>query len=166
MNPSPRTHIYRLLIALVIMGVVFIGIRALAIPESWDSKRWYRGDALKDLQQLPLRFGGNESCQDSACHEPTQRHPARIKALAGGKHRVLSCEVCHGPLSDHVRDGKKLGKARIMPTNELCMNCHQQLISRPQQFAQFSETLIYHKLLGVRETTICRGCHDPHEPIK
>ena len=164
MNPSPFAHIYRLLLVLAVMGAAFVGIRALAIPDSWDAERSYRRDALKELQQLPMRFGGNESCQDSECHEPTKRHQAKLEAVSKGRHQGVACEVCHGHLSKHARNGEKVDDAEMTAANELCQSCHQELISRPEQFAQFSETLLYHELLEVKQITPCRACHDPHEP--
>ncbi len=164
MNPSPRAHIYRLLLVLFVIGAVFIGIRALAIPDSWDNQRWYRKEALAQLQSLPMQFGGNHSCKESECHEPPKRHQAKLDAVTNGNHNGMACEVCHGPLARHAKDGEKIDDAEMTAANELCLSCHRQLISRPEQFAQFSETLLYHELLDVRKITPCRACHDPHEP--
>ncbi|MEN8131974.1 MAG: hypothetical protein ABFS45_17685 [Pseudomonadota bacterium] len=166
MNPSPRAHIYRLFFALIVFVAAFLGIRALAIPDSWDSERWYRTDSLGELQSLPLRYGGNESCETAGCHNPEEaaRHDKKLAALALGPHRELACEVCHGPVADHVKDGKKVNEAQVTVANKLCLSCHKKLIGRPEQFAQFSETLLYHELLKVRERSLCRACHDPHEP--
>ena len=101
MSPSPRTHIYRMGVLLVLGVVGFAVIRTLAVPESWDSERWYRVDAEEELKELPLRYGGNESCTGSACHEGHQpkTHEPRQVALADGQHSGLACEVCHGPAS-------------------------------------------------------------------
>lgn len=164
MTPSPRTHIYRLLIALVVLIGVFIGIRALAIPDSWDSKRWFRQDSLNDVAQLPLRFAGNGSCGGAGCHEKSMRHLEKMAALATGQHQGLACEVCHGPLSDHVKDGEKIAPAKVNVANTLCLSCHAKLMGRPQNFAQFSDTQLPHKLLNVHEISLCRACHDPHRP--
>ena len=166
MSPSPRAHIYRLLIALAVLGVVFLGIRALAIPASWDNERWFRKDSLGDIKQLPMKYGGNESCETVGCHdkEQTARHEEKLSSLAYGKHQELACEVCHGPVSAHVKDGEKANDAQITVANKLCLSCHDALTSRPEQFAQFSETQLYHELLNVKKRSLCRACHDPHEP--
>ena len=164
MNPSPRAHIYRLLLAVGILIGVFLGIRALAIPDSWDSDGWYRRDSLTDLQQLPQHFAGNGSCGGAGCHEKSMRHLEKMAALATGQHQGLACEVCHGPLSDHVKDGEKVAPAKVNVANDLCLSCHAPLLGRPQQFAQFSETQLPHKLLNVREISLCRACHDSHKP--
>jgi hypothetical protein len=166
MNPSPRAHIYRLLIALVIFVAAFIGIRALAIPDSWDSERWFRQDSLNDIKQLPQHYGGNESCGTAGCHSPEQaaEHEKKLASLSTGKHQGLACEVCHGPFAAHVEDGKKVNNATVTVSNELCLSCHRQLMSRPDHFAQFSDDQLRHKLLNVRDISLCRACHDPHEP--
>lgn len=166
MNPSPRAHVYRLLILLVIGIAGFAVVKKLAVPESWDYERWYRLGAEEDLKQQPLRFGGNESCAGSICHVDSrpQTHQVRFDALGRGNHKGLSCEACHGPLGDHVQDGKPVGRMPMNSNSDLCMSCHQKLVTRPQQFAQFSEDLLYHALLGVTEISACRSCHDPHDP--
>lgn len=166
MNPSPRAHIYRMLIALAVLGIVFLGIKALAIPESWDEERWFRRDSLKDIAQLRLHYGGNEACQTAGCHDSEQaaRHAEKLSTLASGMHQGLACEVCHGPVSEHVKDGQKIKDARVEVATQLCMSCHQKLTGRPQQFAQFSETEIHHELLNVKARAVCRACHDPHDP--
>ena len=166
MNPSPRAHIYRLLAALAVLGVVFLGIKALAIPDSWDEKRWFRKDSLEDIARLPLHYGGNESCQSAGCHDPKQaaRHEEKLATLASGSHQGLACEVCHGPASAHFKDGQKINDAQVKVATQICMSCHKALTGRPEQFAQFSETQIHHSLLNVKARSVCRACHDPHDP--
>ncbi len=166
MSASPRAHIYRLILVLVLVAVGFLVVQGFAIPTSWDSQNWYRKDALTELQELPLRFGGNESCASGNCHDGAKpvRHQIRIDTLSNGTHQGLACEGCHGPLSDHVQGGRKVNIARLDFTNDLCLRCHQELVSRPQDFAHFSETFLYHQLLDVKITKPCRACHDPHEP--
>lgn len=164
MNPSPRTHIYRLLFALAILIGAFIGIRALAIPESWDSAHWFRRDSLIDIQHLPRHFAGNAFCGGSGCHKKSMRHLEKMALLETGRHQGLACEVCHGPMSDHAKDGEKIAPAKITVANSLCLSCHARLTGRPQQFPQFDETSVAHKLLNVKKIAICRACHDPHKP--
>ncbi len=166
MNPSPRTHIYRMGVLLVLGIIGFAVIRTLAVPASWDSENWYRLDAEEELKELPMRYGGNESCTNSACHEGHQSktHEPRQVALADGQHSGLACEVCHGPLTNHVKDGETVGHALINGNNDLCLSCHENLVTRPEQIAQFKETLLYHALLGVNELSACRSCHNPHDP--
>lgn len=166
MNPSPRAHVYRLIAVLALAAVAFIAVRTLVVPDSWDTEAWYRRDAVEELKQQPMRFGGNESCTGSACHEDDRprNHQYRYDSVARGRHQGLACESCHGPLSEHVVSDKTIAHAKINANNDLCLACHQRLVSRPEEFAQFSTTLLYHGLLNVTNVSPCRACHDPHEP--
>lgn len=166
MNPSPRTHIYRLLLLLVVLAGAFLGVRSLAIPSSWVSNGWYRGDALTELAQLPIQYGGSESCTQSACHggKPPPTHQFNHEMLMSGTHKGLACESCHGPLSAHVQDGQKVADAPRESSTELCLNCHRPLLSRPADHAIFSEGFDMHARLQVDETKPCRMCHNAHWP--
>jgi hypothetical protein len=83
-NPSPRTHLYRLGIVLIVGFVGFVGIVALAAPASWNYEiaNWYRTDALEELKAQPMVYGGieeissskrNEACQ--SCHKEVIASP-------------------------------------------------------------------------------------------
>jgi len=167
MNVSPRSHIYRLLVLLVIVVVGFVAIRSIAIPASWDSEKFYRVDSLEDLKLQPMRLGGNEACAGSGCHDEPQKvakHKARFNTHAKGSHSGLACENCHGPLSDHVSDNKRIASAGINRDNTLCLGCHGPLISRPKDFSQFNPENSGHWYFDVEITKHCHDCHDPHEP--
>jgi predicted CXXCH cytochrome family protein len=166
MNVSPRTHIYRLAVVLVVIAAGFAALRSLAIPDSWDNEKFYRVDSLDDLKLQPLRMGGNEACAGSGCHEEQRmaRHKERLDALAKGNHSGLACETCHGPLSDHVSGGRRAASALINRENTLCLGCHGPLLSRPKNFPQFNAENTGHWYFDVEITTPCRDCHDPHEP--
>jgi len=64
---SPKSHLYRLGIVLVVFFTGFVVIRSYAVPASWNYNAWYRGDHQEDMKKLPLFYGGNESCK--SCHE-------------------------------------------------------------------------------------------------
>lgn len=166
MNVSPWSHIYRLVVLLVIIVIGFLGVRSLAIPSSWDNEKFYRVDSLEDLKLQPLRIGGNDSCTGSSCHDQKKlaKHKQQFNALAKGNHNGLACENCHGPLSEHVSDGKNIASARINRENDLCLGCHGPRISRPKAFSQFNDEKTGHWYFDVEITKPCRECHDPHEP--
>jgi hypothetical protein len=159
-NPSPKAHLYRLGILLVLFVIGFLLVKAWATPDSWDYVNWYRTDALIEAQQQPLIFGGNESCQ--ACHQPA------LKKLNKFSHRTLSCESCHGALADHVRLEKKVADAKVDKSRWQCQNCHFEQINRPRGFPQFSKqgeigkSIRKHRDLD--EETPCLKCHDAHDP--
>ena len=167
MSPSPRSHVYRLLLLLALALAGFVGILQVAVPVSWDSEHWYRADAAVELRELPMRYGGNASCQTSSCHDDQrpQDHQADSDKLARGPHRGLSCESCHGNLALHVAGGAKTQAAQVAKENSQCLNCHRALAGRPEGFPRFKEDLQEHQLLQVNAVTdACSSCHDPHEP--
>lgn len=166
MKVSPRSHLYRLIVVLVIIAAGFAAVRSFAIPDSWDTEKFYRVDSLDELALQPLRIGGNEACAGSGCHEEQRvaKHKERFDALAKGNHAGLACENCHGPLSDHISDGRRVASAVINRENTLCLGCHGRLLSRPKDFPQFNAENTGHWYFDVETTTPCQDCHDPHEP--
>jgi predicted CXXCH cytochrome family protein len=166
MNISPRSHIYRLIVLLVIVVVGFVAVRGLAIPSSWDSENFYRLDSLDELKLQPMQIGGNESCGGASCHdqERVAKHKTQLATVGKGSHKGLACENCHGPLSAHVSDDKKIASAVIDRENKLCLNCHGKLLSRPKNFPQFDTEKTGHWYFDVEITKPCLDCHSPHNP--
>lgn len=160
--PSRFSHLWRLVLVLVVFFIVAVSVGLWATPASWNYELdyWFRRDALVDIEQLPLIYGGNESCV--TCHE------AASKKLASQPHKGLSCESCHGPLADHVEADKRVAAAQVDRSRWQCENCHAEQINRPRGFPQFSETgeigkdVEKHKDLD--DETPCLKCHDAHNP--
>ncbi len=162
---SPRSHIYRLVLVLLLVLVGFLGVKRLATPQGWDYEAWFRRDALPQLQQQPALFGGNASCVDSSCHEPSPSHEAKRSMLRQAVHDGLACEGCHGPVGAHVQDGRKLAEARVDRDNDLCLRCHRAMLGRAQKVAQFDRSNNkMHEMMAQDQTTRCGNCHDPHAP--
>jgi len=159
-DPSPKAHLYRLGIILVVFVVAFLAAKEWATPDSWDYDVWYRADSLKDIEAQPLAYGGNKSCKE--CHKETYR------LIKKKRHRALSCESCHGALADHVRDNKKIAPAKVDKTRWQCSNCHQEQINRPKGFPQFSKDgkigKFVRKHQDLDETIPCLKCHEAHDP--
>lgn len=152
---TASTHLYRLGALFIVFIIVFIAIRQFATPSSWNYEVWYRGEALTEIGNLPLRYGGNDSCQ--TCHADTVKQVKRLK------HKTLSCEGCHGPLANHVRDEEEVTDARVINRSRWqCLNCHDALISKPPGFPQFSLEVEKHSTLIAGE--VCLKCHDAHDP--
>jgi len=161
MPSSPRSHLYRLIVLLVIVITGFLWVKRQFVPESWDTQHWYRRGALKDLKHLPISYGGNASCT-SGCHDaPKTDHVAIASALASSVHAHLSCEFCHGPLhaGEHT-----MAAAQIPRDSRLCLRCHDAIAARPARVGLFSETVMAHQSLGVKRDSNCVRCHDPHAP--
>lgn len=154
-NPSSRSHLYRLGVVLGAAVILFLVIKALATPASWNYESWYRGEALTDMASQPLAHGGNESCLE--CHQDT------VKKVKKFRHKRLSCESCHGALADHVQGGEKIAAANVVTESRWqCLNCHGELASKPKSYPQF--TMAVDKHAELEEETVCLKCHDAHDP--
>lgn len=165
MSPSPRSHIYRLILVFVVALTGFILLKGLAVPKSWDADAWYRRDSLPLLQSERALYGGNESCGSAGCHEkPEKDHEEKHEWLADDEHKGLACESCHGPLRNHVVEGRKVADADIVEDSSLCLRCHGPTVARPETLAQFDESTGRHKRKGITKASLCLDCHDPHEP--
>lgn len=160
-SPSSRSHLYRLGAVLILGFAGFLVVKALATPASWNFEDWYREDSLKDIASLSMVYGGNESCK--TCHADEHQEIQEFQ------HKSLSCESCHGPLADHVRNGKKTAAAKVDDgSNWQCMNCHENLITRKlvnnrTDFPLFRvDRVPEHE--EVAKGLLCLSCHNPHDP--
>ena len=153
-DPSPKTHLYRLGILLVGLVAVFLVVKEVATPASWNYDVWYRGDSLSDITSEPLSYGENASCKE--CHKKVNRQ------LRKRKHKGVACEACHGTLADHAEDGKKTADAIVDKSRWQCENCHLYQINRPKGFPQFPSDVEKHKT--IKEGEVCLKCHEAHDP--
>ncbi|MEM7145056.1 MAG: hypothetical protein AAF591_07950 [Verrucomicrobiota bacterium] len=135
-TPSPRAHIYRLAFILLVGGATFVFVRGAMVPDTWNQKRAFREAALPEIAAKPMKYGGVASCAE--CHEDEDEiHELAYEDLAEGPHSGIACETCHGPLSEHVKDGKKFADATTNFSRLACLTCHSNLISTPPQFPMF-----------------------------
>ena len=151
--PSPSAHLIRLAMVLVAGFIIFVGLKIWQTPDTWNFEVWYRGGTLEDMKKLPRIHGGNESCK--SCHAD------EYEDATSYKHKTLNCEGCHGELSKHIKDDKKIGDAKGKD-NWVCLNCHEERISRPKDHKQFPGKVKRHQ--GIKAGTFCVKCHDPHDP--
>lgn len=158
--PSRHSHLLRLGFLLAVALIVFVVARTMARPPSWNDVAWYRADSLVDMKNLPMTYGGNESCQ--TCHKE------ETAALAGPGHWKLSCESCHGPLINHVKNNEKIGDAIVINESaSQCLNCHAEQISKPNDFPQYRYQHGERKARGQKSQRggkFCLDCHKPHSP--
>ena len=107
-----------------------------------------------------ITYGTNESCRE--CHSEL------LELKEGSKHDRLSCEICHAPISEHIKDGKKIAD---MPTHKgesqikLCLKCHQKTIGRPKKMPQI-DVKEHLEERGVKSTHTCDQCHTVHAPLE
>lgn len=154
-------HIWRAVFLLIGAVIVAVVARHFMIPRSFGDKGFYRYDSLGEHRSKPPIHGAVDAC--GACHQPA------FDAKKTGKHVSVSCEVCHGPLSDHVKDNAKIAKAPVDKSYTLCLRCHEKLKARPETFPQVEPTehLIAEGAIATGEPIpeeACIACHDVHSP--
>jgi hypothetical protein len=147
-------HVFRVLFVLLLAIVAVVLGRTLLVPKTYGMYGPYRFDNVKEQANArPPLHGGARSCAE--CHDE------RAKKVAGGAHRAVSCEVCHGPLGLHVKDGNVVAEMRVDRSFTLCARCHRKIDGRPEKFPQV--VLQQHVPTGL-EGKVCLECHDPHSP--
>jgi hypothetical protein len=155
-------HIWRAVILLAAAVVFVVSGRHFLVPESFGKMGHFRNDSIGEYMNKPVRHGNDESCRK--CHQD------KDAAHGKGKHAAVRCENCHGPVTLHADQDKKIADAQVVRSWELCAFCHQPLKSRPKDFPQldFREHLIS-KDIPVKDTIppkVCFLCHDPHDPLQ
>ena len=99
------------------------------LPDSWGQFGYYRGAYVDQEAHKQMKYGTNQSCIE--CHSEVN------ELKSHSSHQRLSCEMCHAPVSEHIKEGKKFAD---MPTRqgepqiELCLSCHQKTVGRPEKF--------------------------------
>ncbi len=158
---KPYSHIVRIL--LILIGVVVVGVaaRTIFLPDSFGKYGHYRPTAVEDEINRPLRNGTNASCL--VCH------PYIREMHMEGIHKTVSCEFCHGPVADHVQDGKviaKLPKKQGDEIKTLCLRCHNQIIrARPKESIKMISMPQHLEQQHVRIDHNCNQCHNVHAPL-
>jgi len=151
-------HVFRVLFVLLLALVAFVLGRTLLVPKSYGVYGPYRFDNVAEQASArPPLHGGAASCAD--CHDE------RFKKVAAGSHRNVSCEICHGPLGRHVKDGDVVAKMAVDRSFTLCARCHRKIEGRPEKFPQVVlEQHVHQQGPSKLEGKVCLECHDPHSP--
>jgi hypothetical protein len=163
MNPeSPLTHtkhVFRAAILLLAVLVAMVLGRSLFVPKTWGEFGRYRGAAVTDFRQKPIRHGGDESC--AMCHDE------EYAEHAAGAHASVQCELCHGPVAAHVNleEGEVLAEMPVRRSRELCELCHRRLAARPDEFPQIDVREHVTGNGGELTDDACFACHQPHSPL-
>lgn len=131
--------------------LVFLLARALFIPEGFGVLGHYRVGALADNSKRAPVFAGRKACGECHTDEPA--------LLAGGPHKGVGCEACHGALGVHAQAPDKLKPARP-DAEKLCAVCHLPNVAKPAGFPQVDPKE------HADGSGACGGCHDPHSPDK
>jgi uncharacterized protein with PIN domain len=147
-------HVFRVALVVVLALVVFMLTRGLLVPKSYGMYGPYRHDNV--AEQMNARkpaFGGAQACADC--------HVEQSKKRAAGRHKTVNCEVCHGPLRQHVKEDGSIDPMPVDRSFTLCTRCHRKLVTRP---ASFPQVVPEQHVNGPLEGKICLECHDPHSP--
>lgn len=140
-------QITRLLVVTAVILVSYFTARLFLVPESFGKYGWYRAEALQAHRKLPVKFAGALACAE--CHDDI------LAAKAGGGHKNISCESCHGPQFQHVENPENV-PAKIENQN-FCLRCHEQNASRPPALPQI-------QINDHFEGQTCLECHIGHTP--
>ncbi len=142
----------------VLVGVVLVGVglRGLAVPETFGQFGHFRGAAATEARVKTPRHLGKDACKK--CHEK------ELTLHDKDMHAAVQCETCHGAGSAHVADPKKVHLVKPN-TKQDCLVCHQAMAARPGRFPQI-QWRDHFKFAGVDDEKIeCVKCHSPHEPL-
>jgi hypothetical protein len=147
-------HVFRIVLVLVVVITAVLLGRGFMVPKSYGTFGPYRADNVAEqMKARPPAHQGAASC--------TPCHKEKAQAHAGGGHKAVSCEVCHGPLLRHVADGKVTGPMPIDKAYTLCARCHRRIQGRPEKFPQ---VILEQHVTGKVEGSVCIDCHNPHSP--
>ena len=140
-------HLLRLAALFVVGGLVFLVARAALVPKDFGEYGHYRGGALAEIRSKTPVYAGQAACRE--CHDDVfeTRQPSR--------HKVLSCEACHGPLAVHATGDEAVQPPKIDST-ALCSRCHAANTGKPK----------WYPTVVVKEHSDdpCVSCHKPHDP--
>jgi len=140
-------HLIRLALLLVLAIVAFLGLRQLVIPANFGQYGHFRPASLEEVRSLPIRHAGRAACEQ--CHTDV------VETKQAGKHVIVACEACHGPLAKHAEDPTI--KPVLPNTAVLCARCHEFNSARPKGFPQV-------KTQEHAGGEPCKTCHQPHKP--
>lgn len=156
-----NSHLIKLIIAMVVVGVGGFFARQLFLPDSMGQYGHYRGADIEDQKNIAVRLQTNESCFQ--CHKPIR------KIHKAGIHNTVSCEICHGPYGSHIKDGEKIGTLpvkRDQEINQLCLRCHNKVIqARPRESIKMIGLPEHLEKINVRLDHACNQCHMVHDPL-
>ena len=141
-------------LALALGGVVLVvGLASLVVVLPWvyDEYGYHPAENARSWAALTPQYADSALCQ--RCHA-TQHTPWQA-----GRHGVVACESCHGPLAEHAATAPETAPSGSIaieaPPKGLCALCHEQGPGRPLGFPVVDLTLHY-------AGAPCLGCHDPH----
>ena len=141
-------HLFRLAAIFVGGLLVFAVARAELVPEDFGRFGHYRASAVDEARELPIVHAGQKACAE--CHVDV------VEARVNARHKMLSCETCHGPLAKHAA-GADDAKVTIPEVTQLCIRCHATKTGKPPRYPRVD---VQDHAGGEK----CVPCHKPHNP--
>ncbi len=139
----------RLILAFALFLSIFLIIRHSLLPKTFGQYGFYRGAALNEIAQSPLKYAGQKACLE--CHQDIEDLKQQ------DVHSDISCETCHGPGQRHSENGDTT-LLEMYVSRESCGICHSKN-SAKQKNAIFQVDLKQHNI-----NKKCIECHNPHRP--
>jgi uncharacterized CHY-type Zn-finger protein len=140
-------HLFRFAGLFVLAFLIFLVVRHYVVPKSFGQYGHYRGAAIGEIAQRPVKFAGHETCE--SCHTDV------VEKKTTGKHAHVNCEACHGALAQHAGDPSI--KPTLPDTAVLCARCHTASAAKPKSFPQVDPA-------EHSQGMSCETCHQPHSP--
>jgi hypothetical protein len=138
----------RIIVLFVVLAGVLFFVRQFILPPEMKDPDLQKASATEREAAKEVKYAGAEIC--AGCHE--KQHDVK----AGGYHRDLSCESCHGAAQKHVEN-----PAEVKPSSprkrDYCSFCHTYNSSRPSGFPQINPNTH-------NPRKPCITCHNPHNP--
>lgn len=151
-------HIFRLGLLLIFVIAATVIVLRLFVPESFGKYGNYRADNLKEQMAIPVVWEGSKNDACIECHKQNT-----FKKMAS-RHKNVPCMNCHGPITEHVKDNKRIAAMTISKSWKNCARCHQKLAARAHVVPQV-DVVEHLKDNGVTiEENVCIQCHNPHAP--
>ena len=116
----PR-HIVRLVLLMVGFAVLAYGAKQFFTADSFYEYGHYRGKSVAEIASEKPKYKGTTYC--------TSCHAQQVAEWSNGIHnrpdigKVVKCEVCHGPGSQHIKDNKSY-KMKFLTASADCVSCH------------------------------------------
>ena len=173
-------HLFRFLGLFVLAFIIFLVVRHFVVPKSFGQYGHYRGAAIGEIAQRPVKFAGHEACENTHADEAAKK--------MAGKHAHVSCEACHGALAQRLpaaaappaslydrlltfaglsmpsepqillhADDPTTVKPVLPDTAVLCARCHTASAAKPKGFPQVDPA-------EHSQGLPCQSCHQPHSP--
>ena len=149
LRPKMPPQVARLVLLTVAIVASYFTARHFLVPASFGRYGWYRADFLNELSAAPTTYGGAAACAE--CHEEV------VAKLVKAKHRIVSCECCHGPQGAHADNPSQ--KPPKITDGMFCIRCHAADPSKPEKFPQVNPA---EHNAGEK----CVSCHLPHQPTE